>query len=109
VSGILLQTILTTTAAPNFVANDSVIAPVSGTHYTIPATSAASTVTITDGAPAGTWCIFSANGVLNGHTVQYRGSTGSLNLTAALTASKRHVCVAISNGTVWSAFAVASP
>lgn len=102
--------------APAFAANDSVVAnnPNSGTIFAIPATAAASTVTLPATAVDGTVLYFVADGTLNGHTVQYRDATGPVNLTTALTASKRHLVVAVRNGATgaggkWYANAYVSP
>lgn len=81
-------------ALPAFAANDSVLPAGSVEHegvYTVPATAGASTVTLPAGAEDNTRIHVIANGTLNGHTVQYRDATGPVNLTAALTASKRHM------------------
>lgn len=97
-------------ALPDFVANDS--APAAIEHdriYTVPSTGAASTVTLPAAAPDGTRAFFVANGVLNGHTVQYRDATGPTVVTAALTASKRHLVTAIKIAGVWTACSGVSP
>lgn len=93
-----------------FVANDWVIASVEpDAIYDIPATAAASTVTLPAAAPDGTRATFVADGTKNGHTVQYRDATGPANLTTALTASKRHTVVAIKRDGNWYANAYISP
>jgi hypothetical protein len=94
-----------------FASNDLVIAgsPASMGLYDIPATAAASTVTLPAAAAEGTLLRFVADGTKNGHTVQYRDATGPVNLTTALTASKRHQCdVTFLNGK-WTANAYVSP
>lgn len=102
---------LTQSPAVAFAANDLVIAnnPVSGTLYDIPTTAGASTVTLPATSKKGTILYFKADGTKNGHTVQYRDGTGPVNLTTALTASKRHLCVAVFDGTSWFANAYVSP
>lgn len=98
-------------SAPAYVANDSILpaSPASGGIYDIPTTSAASTVTLPATAKDGTSLRFVADGTKNGHTVQYRDATGPVNLTTALTASKRHqVDVTFLNGK-WTANAYVSP
>lgn len=102
---------LRTATATAFAANDSIIAsnPPSGTTYDIPTTGAASTVTLPDTAAEGTILYFTADGTKNGHTVQYRDATGPANLTTALTASKRHLAVAIHQGDKWFVNAYVSP
>ncbi len=106
-TGVLAK--LTSPAA--FAANDLVLPnnPVSGSVLDIPATGAASTVTLPATARDGTVLYFSADGTKNGHTVQYRDATGPVNLTTALTASKRHLVVAVKLGTIWVANAYVSP
>lgn len=99
-------------ALPAYVANDSVPTSaqiVNGGIYDVPATGAASTITLPAGAPDGTSIQFAADGTKNGHTVQYRDATGPTNLTAALTASKRHLVVATKLGGKWFANADVSP
>jgi len=93
------------------VSNDSVIAsdPASGLIYDIPTTAAASTVTLPAAAAEGTILYFVADGTKNGHTVQYRDATGPVNLTTALTASKRHQVTAIYLNAKWTANAYVSP
>jgi hypothetical protein len=95
-----------------FVANDSIVTPAlldSAKVITIPATGAASTVTLPAGARAGQSVTFVADGTNNGHTVQYRDATGPTNLTTALTASKRHLVKCVFDGTNWYANAYVSP
>lgn len=97
-------------ALPAFAANDSV--PAALAHdavYDVPATGAASTVTLPAAAPDGTRVYFHADGVKNGHTVQYRDATGPVNLTAALTASKRHLAVAVKLAGKWAVTATVAP
>lgn len=95
--------------APAFAANDSVVAnnPTSGTMFTLLATAGASTVTLPNTAVDGTVLFFHADGVVNGHTVTYR--QGATSLTAALTASKRHVATAVFRGSTWAVTANAAP
>jgi hypothetical protein len=83
--------------------------PASGAVYEIPATAAASTVTLPATAAEGTELTFLADGTLNGHTVQYRDATGPVNVTTALTASKRHMVKAVFLNSVWRAIAYVSP
>lgn len=94
-----------------FASNDLVIAssPQSGTIMDIPTTAAASTVTLPAAAAEGTVLTFVADGTKNGHTVQYRDATGPVNLTAALTASKRHLVRAVYLNTKWYADSGVSP
>lgn len=83
--------------------------PVSGSIYELPATSAASTITLPAVADPGTILHFVADGIENAHTVQYRDATGPVNITTALTASKRHMVVAAFLNGVWRANAYVSP
>lgn len=75
----------------------------------IPTTGAASTVTLPAAAPDGTRLTFVADGTKNGHTVQYRDATGPVNLTTALTASKRHEVICVKRDGLWFANAYISP
>lgn len=95
----------------SFVSNDLVIgdSPNPGAIFEIPATGAASTVTLPATATEGTIIYFVADGTLNGHTVQYRDATGPTNLTTALTASKAHAVTAIFLNGAWRAIAYVSP
>lgn len=98
-----------TLAAPAWTVNDLILAasPNSGAIIDIPTTTGVSTVTLPATAKDGTQLRFVADGVKNGHTVQYRDATGPL--TTALTASKRHQCdVTFLNGK-WTANAYVSP
>lgn len=99
------------TAPSAFAANDLVVPnnPVSGSVLDIPATGAASTVTLPATAREGTTMQFFADGTKNGHTVQYRDATGPVNLTAALTASKRHLAIATYLGGKWAVTATVAP
>jgi len=96
---------------PAFVANDLVIAasPTSGAVADIPATAANSTVTLPAAAREGTRISFFADGIKNGHTVQYRDATGPVNLTTALLASKRHLVICQFLGGKWAANAYTAP
>jgi hypothetical protein len=94
-----------------FVSNDLVLAanPPSNVVIDVPTTGAASTVTLPATVRDGTVLIFFADGVKNGHTVQYRDATGPVNLTTALTASKRHLVHCVALGGKWAANAYVSP
>lgn len=100
-----------TAATIAFASNDAVIAdnPPGDVIYDVPTTAAASTVTLPAAAREGTQIIFCADGTKNGHTVQYRDATGPVNLTTALTASKRHEVVCVFFGGKWFANAYVSP
>jgi hypothetical protein len=96
---------------PAFVAAASLspVSPVNGTLYDVPTTAAASVISLTATAKPGTVLYFSADGTKNGHTVQYKDATGAVALTTALTASKRHMVVAVMLGGIWVANAYVSP
>jgi hypothetical protein len=83
--------------------------PNSGSIYDVPATAAASTISLPATAAEGTVLYFVADGTKNGHTVQYRDITGPVNLTTALTASKRHLVIATYLNGIWNANAYVSP
>lgn len=100
------------TAAPavTFAAGDCAIArPGRGLHYLVPTTAANSTISLgSTGAVRGDTICFTADGTVNGHTVQYR--TGTTNISAALTASKAHGVTLVFDGTLWAvAGAIVSP
>jgi hypothetical protein len=93
-----------------FTANDWAPASlVNGATYDVPATGAASTITLPAAAPDGTIVYFAADGTKNAHTVQYRDGTGPTNITAALSLGKRHLVVAVKRGGLWFANAYVSP
>jgi hypothetical protein len=94
-------------ALPAFASNASVPLELeNGGKYDVPATAAASTVDLPDG-DEGAVIYLSADGVKNGHTVQYRD--GTTPITTALTASKRHLVVALFLDGTWRANAYVSP
>ncbi|MBA3841105.1 MAG: hypothetical protein H0X39_00520 [Actinobacteria bacterium] len=97
--------------APAYVSTDSVIpaSVQSGSVIDVPTTSAPSTITLPAAPADGTELLFIADGVKNGHTVQYRDVTGTVLLTTALTASKRHQCQCVALNGKWSANAYVSP
>lgn len=90
--------------------NISIASPVtSGVIYEIPATTGVSTVTMAGGpVDDGTVITFTADGVNNAHTVQYKDPGGAA-LTAALTASKKHVVQLYRLNGVWRALAFVGP
>ncbi len=83
--------------------------PTPSAVHDVPTTAAASTITLPATAQEGTVIHFVADGTKNGHTVQYRDATGPVNLTAALTASKRHQTTAIFLNGKWTANAHVAP
>lgn len=99
-----------TPAVASFTSNDyAPAAIVAGAVYDVPTTGAASTVTLPAAAADGTVAYFAADGTKNGHTVQYRDATGPVNLTTALTASKRHLVMVAKRDGKWMANAYVSP
>lgn len=95
---------------PAFAAGDTAPTSIlSGATYDVPTTAANSTITLPAAAADGTVAYFVADGTKNGHTVQYRDATGPVNLTTALTASKRHLVVVSKAGGLWFANAYVSP
>lgn len=97
-------------AVGSYTANDYAPASVtSGAVYDVPTTGAASTITLPAAAQDGTIVHFAADGTKNGHTVQYRDATGPVNLTTALTASKRHLVVCVKRDGKWIANAYVAP
>lgn len=89
--------------------SNNINAPVDGGVYDIPTTGAASTVTLSASAKEGAIQYFVADGTKNGHTVTYRDATGTVALTTALTASKRHLVLAMFLNGAWTANAYVSP
>lgn len=97
-------------AALAYVANAATPASlVHDTTYDVPTTAAASTIALPAATADGTVVRFLADGTKNGHTVQYLDATGSVALTTALLASKRHLVVASKLGGKWFANAYVSP
>ncbi len=99
-------------ADASFTANDCALAVAgadSGGHYVIDTTAGASTVSLTAGTglAAGDFFYFVADGTKNGHTVTYRD--GSTNISAAATASKRHITKIFYDGTNFYSQLVVGP
>lgn len=101
-----IETVLTAFSSNNINLGAS---PNSNAIYDVPATGAASTITLPATASEGTIVYFVADGTKNGHTVTYRDATGPVNLTTALTASKRHMVTAAYLNGIWNATAYISP
>lgn len=83
--------------------------PTNGTIYDVPTTAAASTITLPASADPGCTLRFVADGTKNGHTVQYRDITGTVVITTALTALKRHNVVTTFLNGLWTANAYVAP
>jgi len=99
-----------TPVAAAYVANDyAPAAIINGAIYDVPTTAAVSTVTLPTAAADGTVAYFQADGTKNGHTVQYRDGAGSVLLTTALIASKRHLVVVSKRDAIWAANAYVAP
>lgn len=92
-----------------YVSNDAAVTPQNGAVYDIPTTAAAVTVTLAAPTRDGVTATFVADGTKNGHTVTYRDATGPVALTAALTASKRHMVTVKSLGGKWFATSTVAP
>lgn len=94
-----------------FAAGDIVIAdyPRPGAVFDVPTSAANSTITLPAAALEGTEITFIADGTKNGHTVQYRDATGPVSLTAALTASKRHLVRATFLNGKWACLSTVAP
>lgn len=118
VKGVAVERVPPGSAGPNLVmgvgtlaaytSNDTApTAIVSGDVYDVPATGAASTISLPTAPTDGTWAMFTADGTKNGHTVQYRDVTTAI--TTALTASKRHLVIVTALGGKWFANAYVSP
>jgi len=104
--------LLAQSSLPAHVSNDVILTTalaISGSLFDIATTAANSTVTLPATATEGTVLYFVADGTKNGHTVQYRDATGPVNLTTALTASKRHFVIATYLNGLWNANAYVSP
>lgn len=99
-----------TIAAPPFAGGDLALpaSPAPGI-IALPFTAANSTVTLPATAADGTQLLFVADGVANGHTVQYRDAGGPLALTAALPAFRRHCVLCVYLGGKWFVNAYVSP
>jgi hypothetical protein len=96
---------------PAYTSNNSNVptSPDSGLIFDVPTTAAASTITLPATAAEGCILRFVADGTKNGHTVTYRDATGTVALTTALTASKRHFVEAARLNGLWFANAYVSP
>jgi hypothetical protein len=78
--------------------------------YDVPTTAGVSTITLPAASAIGTRVSFCADGTKNGHTVQYIDATGSVALTTALLASKRHLVICVKeSATIWVANAYVGP
>lgn len=97
---------------PAQVGNDIILtaaAVINGATYTTGALAAASTFTLPAGAADGTIIYVVADGITNGFTLQFRDATGPVNLTAALTASKRIFAVCEKKAGLWYVNASSAP
>jgi hypothetical protein len=103
--------LLKETALAAFSANAIAVGnyPASGAVYDVPTTAGASVITLPASCIEGTILTFVADGTKNGHTVTYKDATGTVSLTTALTASKRHQVQAVFLNGIWTASAYISP
>ena len=90
-----------------FSSNDIAISPASGVIYDVPTAAAASTISLQTPTRNGIVAYFSADGTKNGFTITYRDGTTAIS--AALTASKRHLTQVVSNGGKWFCNPVVAP
>jgi len=92
-----------------YTANDFAVPnnPPNGATYDVATTGAASTISLPATAINGTKIYFHADGTKNGHTVTYRDVATAIS--AAATASKRHLAVASFLGTTWTVALVVGP
>lgn len=102
-SGSTLRSLISDTTTAAWASNEwapTGASLVSGTVYSLPATGAASKVTLpTTGNTEGVIIYVSADGTKNGHTVTFY--VGATAVTAALTASKRILAVCVYTGGTW--------
>lgn len=104
-----LNNLLDTAATFVYTSNDFAVPsnPVSGTLFDVATTGANSTISLPDTARNGTVLYFVADGTKNGHTVTYRDVTTVIS--AAATASKRHLATAIHQSGVWAVQLTVAP
>lgn len=79
----------------------------SGTIFDVATTAANSTISLPAAAPDGTVIYFRADGTKNGHTITYRDVTTAIS--AATTASKVHLAIAVCLGNAWAITLTVSP
>lgn len=79
----------------------------SGTVFDVATTAANSTISLPAAAPDGTILYFRADGTKNGHTITYRDVTTAIS--AATTASKVHLAIAVCLGNAWAITLTVSP
>jgi hypothetical protein len=123
VKGVLVQQLAIGTELASYnapIAGGELVAPVAGDVivtaaviqnrgvYTLPDLAANSTVTLAvTGVADGTQITIIADGGQGAYTTQYR--FGTTNISAALTASKAHQCIATKYGSAWSCVTLVSP
>lgn len=79
----------------------------SGTIFDVATTAANSTISLPAAAPDGTVIYFRADGTKNGHTITYRDVATAIS--AATTASKVHLAIAVCLGNAWAITLTVSP
>lgn len=99
---------LTPAATFVYTSNDfAVTTQPSGTVFDVATTAANSTISLPANAPSGTIYYFRADGTKNGHTITYRDVTTAIS--AATTASKVHLAIAVCLGNAWAITLTVSP
>ena len=102
------QTTLTPASTFVYTSNDfAVTTQPSGTVFDVATTAANSTISLPANAPSGTIYYFRADGTKNGHTITYRDVTTAIS--AATTASKVHLAIAVCLGNAWAITLTVSP
>ncbi len=106
--GLVGQATLTPASTFVYTANDfAVTTQPSGTVFDVATTAANSTISLPANAPDGTIYYFRADGTKNGHTITYRDVTTAIS--AATTASKVHLAIAVCLGNAWAITLTVSP
>jgi hypothetical protein len=77
--------------------------------YEVPTTAGVSTITLPTAAPDGTLIFFHADGVKNGHTVQFLDQTGARALSVANVASKSFLAVCAKRNGKWAVTVTSAP
>ena len=106
--GLVELTTLIPAATFVYTSNDfAVTTQPSGTVFDVATTAANSTISLPANAPSGTIYYFRADGTKNGHTITYRDVTTAIS--AATTASKVHLAIAVCLGNAWAITLTVSP
>lgn len=104
-----IGTVLLEAPTYTYTANDYAVAdyPVSGTVFDVATTGANSTISLPANAREGTILYFFADGTKNGHTITYRDVATAIS--AAATASKRHLAQAVFLNSKWAVTLTVGP